>query len=45
MHTHQKLTKQEERKAMRDLMEQRQRLTPQRHEPGWVYLYWRRVAS
>lgn len=45
MYPHQKLTKQEERKAMLGLMKQRQRSTPQRHDPCWVYLFWHRVAS
>lgn len=33
-------TKQEQRNLMRELAEQRQRQTPERHDPNWVSLYW-----
>jgi hypothetical protein len=45
MQPYEKLTKEQERQAMRDLMEQRQQSTPKHHDPCWVYLFWRRVAS
>lgn len=46
MHPYQnKLTKEQVRKAMLGLMEQRQRSTPQHQEPCWVHHFWRRVTS
>lgn len=35
-------TKVEERALMRELAEQRQKQTPERHDPDWVAAYWLR---
>ena len=42
MNTNNQLTKEEQRKAMLDLLKQRERRTPQHAEPCWVHCFWMR---
>jgi hypothetical protein len=38
-------TKQDERALLRELAEQRQSQTPEHHDPAWMTMFWKRVAS
>lgn len=45
MQQNQKLTKREERRVMRELMDRRVRRTPFHRDPSWVAAYWRAIGT